>query len=190
MPIIDVESSGSALGPLLLNDDLIASAADFMTVEESLGQLYAYRHSNTSVTLGTRRAVTENPLLVTAVGIYAAAANGKYRCVVENFANGTSESLIRITTVNEIGNKCSLTYNIYTSLYHMLSVFVFENLICQHFPVLSVFKFSPLLPLFLSSIPYFTLVCLSFVPSYLSYFLRMNYVCLEIKRRLENYLIP
>ena len=140
--------------------------ADF---NETLGQLYAYRHSNTSVTLGTRRAVTENPLLVTAVGI-SAAANGEYRCVVENFANGTSESLIHITAVNQAGNKCSLTYNIYTSLYHMLSVFVFEHLICENFPVLSVFNFSPLFPHFLPSIPYFTLVCLSFIPSYLSYF--------------------
>ena len=69
---------------------------------ETLGQLYAYRHSNTSVTLGTRLAMTEDPVLVTAVGI-SATANGEYRCVVENFANGTSESLVRITTVNQIG---------------------------------------------------------------------------------------
>ena len=115
VPIIDVEStdvesSGSAMGPLTatLNRDLIANVADFMTVRESVGQLYAYRHSNTSVILGTRLAMTEDPVLVTAVGI-SATADGEYRCVVENFANGTSESLIRITTVNQIGKKCFLT---------------------------------------------------------------------------------
>ena len=65
------------------------------------GQLYAYHYSNTSVVLGTRLSVTPNGSIETAVGI-SEVADGTYRCIARNFANGTSESEINITARNNI----------------------------------------------------------------------------------------
>ena len=63
------------------------------------GQFYAYYYSNTSVVLGTRLLVTPNGSLETSVGI-SIVADGTYRCIARNFANGTSESVINITARN------------------------------------------------------------------------------------------
>ena len=66
-----------------------ADIIDFQNItEESIGQLYAYYYSDTSVVLGTRSATSEESIQM-AVGLYAV-ANGLYVCIVNNFINATS----------------------------------------------------------------------------------------------------
>ena len=105
MPVIDImsldmgsESGGSAEEDLV--DTVVASSAlttDFGGIQETLGQLYAYRYNDTYVVLGTRSAITEDGAIQTAVGI-SEVANGAYHCSAEN-ANATRNSSVAIQAV-------------------------------------------------------------------------------------------
>ena len=59
--MINLQEQGSGSGSnLVLGNQVPSSGADitdFETIQESVGQLYAYYYSNTSVVLGTRSAV-------------------------------------------------------------------------------------------------------------------------------------
>jgi hypothetical protein len=66
--------------------------------EESIGQLYAYYYSETSVVLGTRSATSSDGTIQMAVGV-SAVANDMYVCIVENFINATSRIDVDIRTL-------------------------------------------------------------------------------------------
>ena len=100
MPFEEI-SSGSGnmeFNPLLPTETTLgARITDFNdTSATPPGQLYAYRFSNTSAVLGTRSAVGVG--IQMAIGLLSA-ADGVYRCVVENFASGRNESKVRIQTI-------------------------------------------------------------------------------------------
>ena len=118
VPVIDVsidnsiESSGSGDTDALMNNTITsmltsgADIADFTELSsESVGQLYAYRYSNTSVVLGTRSASgligDSNEVVQMAIGL-SAVADGMYVCVAENFPHrtlsGISDITVNITT--------------------------------------------------------------------------------------------
>ena len=81
----------------MVPDDIVTSMptsgayiTDFENVaEESVGQLYAYYYTETSVVLGTRSATSLNGTIQMAIGL-SAFANGVYVCMVENFINTTN----------------------------------------------------------------------------------------------------
>ena len=73
-----------------------ADITDFM--EESVGQLYAYYYTETSVVLGTRSATSSDGTIQMAVGL-SAVANGAYVCIVENFINATNRIDVDIQAV-------------------------------------------------------------------------------------------
>ena len=84
-----------------------ADIADFTELSsESVGQLYAYRYSNTSVVLGTRSASgligDSNEVVQMAIGL-SAVADGMYVCVAENFPHrnnsGTSSITVNIQAI-------------------------------------------------------------------------------------------
>ena len=101
IPLIGVSGSGSSMMP----DDTVismpasgADITDFESIkEESVGQLYAYYYSETSVVLGTRSATSSDGTIQMAVGL-SAVANGVYVCIVENFINATSRIDVDIQT--------------------------------------------------------------------------------------------
>ena len=102
VPIIDLvhmeSASGvSAEGTVLDTAELSSALTtdfDVLNGEESPGQLYAYRYSDTYVVLGTRSAITEDGAIQTAVGI-SEVADGTYHCRAEN-ANATNEASVTI----------------------------------------------------------------------------------------------
>ena len=78
-----------------------ADIADFTELSsESVGQLYAYRYSNTSVVLGTRSASgligDSNEVVQMAIGL-SAVADGMYVCVAENFPHRNKSGISSIT---------------------------------------------------------------------------------------------
>jgi hypothetical protein len=71
--------------PALYMDRSGADIRDFNLTEDSVGRLYAYRYTNTSVVLGTRSAEIDTGRgLYMAVGL-SDSANGEYVCFAENF---------------------------------------------------------------------------------------------------------
>ena len=71
--------------PALNMDRSGADIRDFNLTEDSVGRLYAYRYTNTSVVLGTRSAEIDTGRgLYMAVGL-SDSANGEYVCIAENF---------------------------------------------------------------------------------------------------------
>ena len=76
-----------------------ADITDFESiVEESVGQLYAYYYTETSVVLGTRSATSSDGTIQMAVGL-SAVADGSYVCIVENFINTTNRIDVNIQAV-------------------------------------------------------------------------------------------
>ena len=90
----------------MVPDDIITSMptsgadiTDFENVvEETVGQLYAYYYSETSVVLGTRSATSLDETIRMAVGL-SAVANGVYVCIVENFVHKTTRIDVNIQAV-------------------------------------------------------------------------------------------
>lgn len=100
--MINLQEQGSGSGSnLVLGNQVPSSGADitdFETIQESVGQLYAYYYSNTSVVLGTRSAVNAtdpDKYIQMAVGLFEV-ADGEYMCEVKNFANGTRNITVNI----------------------------------------------------------------------------------------------
>ena len=97
---------GSGSGVSMVPDDTIismpTSGADITAfkniTEESIGQLYTYYYSKTSVVLGTRSATSSDGTIQMAVGV-SAVANDMYVCIVENFVNATSRIDVDIRTL-------------------------------------------------------------------------------------------
>ena len=107
VPVVDVSPlyQGSGSGELVERNYLtpftssVAFITDFEDLpDETPGQLYAYRISNTSVVLGTRSAVSADYTIEFAIGL-STVAEGTYLCKVENFANGNSSSMVTIEVV-------------------------------------------------------------------------------------------
>ena len=78
-----------------------ADIADFTELSsESVGLLYDYRYSNTSVVLGTRSASgligDSNEVVQMAIGL-SAVADGMYVCVAENFPHRNNSGISSIT---------------------------------------------------------------------------------------------
>ena len=107
----DGSGSGISMNPYD-NDSVLSLGADitdFMNIPtETIGQLYAYYYSNTSVVLATRSADgivgnSDDSLtrIQTVVGI-SQAADGVYVCEVENFPHraksGISRTVLNIQT--------------------------------------------------------------------------------------------
>ena len=89
-----------------------ASLTDFASITaDSVGRLYAYRYSNTSVVLATRSAfINSSQEESMAVGLYGA-VNEMYVCRVENFPergdqSGISDYTVTITTQD--GENCEI----------------------------------------------------------------------------------
>ena len=95
MPVINLPVNDSTDNTTTIR---VLSTAFENVTSDTPGQFYAYYY-NTSVVLGTRLLVTPNGSLEIAVGI-SKVADGTYRCIARNFANGTSESVINITARN------------------------------------------------------------------------------------------
>jgi len=89
-----VNAEGTVLDTAELSSAL---TTDFGGIQETLGQLYAYRYSDTYVVLGTRSAISEDGAIQTAVRM-SEVANGTYHCRAEN-ANATSETSVTIEVV-------------------------------------------------------------------------------------------
>ena len=108
VPVVDISprDHGSGSGELVEPNyyltpftSSVAFITDFEDLpDETPGQLYAYRISNTSVVLGTRSAVSADYTIEFAIGL-SAIAEGTYLCKVENFANGISDSTVTIEVV-------------------------------------------------------------------------------------------
>ena len=107
------EGSGSGLGELVMYNPATsmptsgADITDFSNlISDSVGQLYAYYYSNTSVVLATRSAINTSRGVQIAIGV-AADTDDVYVCEAENFPERNSNSGISIinVTVKAISRK-------------------------------------------------------------------------------------
>ena len=118
-------SSGSGETDMLMESPLIsmltstgANIADFTELSsESVGQLHAYRYSNTSVVLGTRSASgligDSNEVVQMAIGL-SAVADGMYVCVAENFPHRNNSGISNITVnIQAITCEWQINYNFF-----------------------------------------------------------------------------
>ena len=97
----DSFTSSAPLPPALYMDRSGAGVGDFNITDDSVGRLYAYRYSNTSVVLGTRSAdIDTSRGLYMAVGL-SDSANGEYVCVAENFPERESRGISSYTVTIE-----------------------------------------------------------------------------------------
>ena len=117
------DGSGSGISMNPYDNDSVpmlssgADITDFMNIPtETVGQLYAYYYSNTSVVLATRSAdgIVDNSddRVQTVVGI-SQAADGVYVCEVENFPHRTKSGISR--TVLNIQTKSRKLNSVFES---------------------------------------------------------------------------
>ena len=113
------DGSGSGESDMLMNNPTTtmstsgADIADFKQLTtESVGQLYAYRYSNTSVVLATRSASgsigSPSEDIQMAIGL-SPVADGVYICVAENYPNRSLSGISNITV-----NISTMTRELYT----------------------------------------------------------------------------
>ena len=95
-----------------------ANIRDFFNTSDSLGRLYAYRYSNTSVVLGTRSAnIDTSEELYMAIGL-SEDGNGEYVCEAENFPERERSGISRYT-VNIQAEQCEHLASTCVYLYYV-----------------------------------------------------------------------